>query len=75
MPTDQEAQRRRHSDVKQSWSWTQQPNEEHTRSPQAKMRLAWLRWHREHGATINRTCHHFALGRRVPHRVLHGRVS
>jgi putative transposase len=65
LPTYQEAALRRHIDVhqSQSWSWIHQPKDEHTLSPRGKQRLAWLRWHQDHGATISRTCRHFAIGR------------
>ena len=32
-------------------------------SPEAKKRLKWFDWHREHGENVSLTCRHFGIGR------------
>ena len=32
-------------------------------SPEAKRRLRWFDWHREHGENVSLTCRHFGIGR------------
>lgn len=32
-------------------------------APEAKKRLKWFDWHRDHGENVSLTCRHFGIGR------------
>jgi putative transposase len=42
----------------------------HTLSREAKARLRWLQWHREHGSNVSLTCRHFGISRSTLYRWL-----
>lgn len=55
----------------QQWNWITFRPTPHARSPEARKRYRWLRWHATHGENVSLTCRHHGISRRTFYRWQH----